>query len=103
VRSLNELWRDDLVVFAIGCSFSFEEMLKREGIALRHLEQERNVPMYRTSEANVRAGVFGGHRVVSMRPMKAADAIRAIQITSPISAMRSTSTATSCRCSGPAA
>jgi uncharacterized protein YcsI (UPF0317 family) len=82
VRSLNELWRDDLVVFAIGCSFSFEEMLKREGIALRHIEQKRNVPMYRTSEPNVPAGVFGGHRVVSMRPMKAADAIRAIQITS---------------------
>jgi uncharacterized protein YcsI (UPF0317 family) len=49
---------------------------------LRHIEQKRNVPMYRTSEANVPAGVFGGHRVVSMRPMKAADAIRAIQITS---------------------
>jgi uncharacterized protein YcsI (UPF0317 family) len=62
VRSLNELWRDDLVVFAIGCSFSFEEMLKREGIGLRHIEQKRNVPMYRTSEANVPAGVFGGRR-----------------------------------------
>ena len=82
VRTLNELWRDDLVVFAIGCSFSFEEMLKREGIPLRHIEQRRNVPMYRTHERNVPAGVFGGHRVVSMRPMKAADAIRAIQLTS---------------------
>jgi len=82
VRTLDELWRDDLVVFAIGCSFSFEEMLKREGIGLRHIEQNVNVPMYRTNQPNVKAGVFGGHRVVSMRPLKAADAIRAIQITS---------------------
>jgi len=82
VHSLNELWRDDLVVFAIGCSFSFEAMLKREGIPLRHIERQLNVPMYRTHERNVPAGVFAGHRVVSMRPMKAADAIRAIQITS---------------------
>ncbi len=82
VRTLDELWRDDLVVFAIGCSFSFEEMLKREGIPLRHIDQQVNVPMYRTREPNKTAGVFGGHRVVSMRPLKAADAIRAIQITS---------------------
>lgn len=82
VQSLNELWRDDLVVFAIGCSFSFEEVLKREGIPLRHIEQQVTVPMYRTHEPNVPAGAFSGQRVVSMRPMKAADAIRAIQITS---------------------
>jgi uncharacterized protein YcsI (UPF0317 family) len=82
VRKLGALWRDDLVVFAIGCSFSFEEMLKREGIPLRHIDMQVNVPTYRTSELNVPAGVFGGHRVVSMRPLKAADAIRAVQITS---------------------
>lgn len=81
-QSLHELWRDDLVVFAIGCSFSFEQMLIDAGIALRHVEQRRNVAMYRSSRANQVAGPFGGEMVVSMRPMKAADAIRAIQITS---------------------
>jgi len=40
------------------------------------------VPMYNTSTANRPAGRFGGHGVVSMRPMTAAQAIRAVQITS---------------------
>lgn len=82
VESLEALWRDDFVVFAIGCSFSFEDMLAREGIGLRHVEEGRNVPMYRTSIPNRRAGIFGGQLVVSMRPMRGADAIRAVQITS---------------------
>lgn len=82
VESLSELWQPDFVVFAIGCSFSFEAMLAREGIPLRHVEEGRNVPMYRTTIPNRRAGVFGGELVVSMRPMRGADAIRAVQITS---------------------
>ncbi|WP_207004437.1 putative hydro-lyase [Trinickia mobilis] len=82
VRTLHALWRDDLVVFAIGCSFSFEGVLSHEHIPLRHIDRGVNVPMYRTSLASRRAGLFGGEVVVSMRPMKARDAIRAIQVTS---------------------
>ncbi|WP_395408656.1 putative hydro-lyase [Pseudoduganella sp. UC29_106] len=82
VHNLYEVWRDDLVAFAIGCSFSFEHMLMAAGIPLRHIEQRRNVAMYRTNIANAAAGPFAGQMVVSMRPMKAADAIRAVQITS---------------------
>ena len=81
-HALHEVWRDDLVAFAIGCSFSFEQMLMDAGIPLRHVDQGRNVAMYRTHIANQKAGPFGGNLVVSMRPMKARDAIRAIQITS---------------------
>ncbi len=76
------LWRDDLVAFAIGCSFSFEWAMRTEGIGIRHIEQGCNVPMYRTSIATHAAGSFGGPLVVSMRPLAAADAIRAVQITS---------------------
>ncbi len=76
------LWRDDLVTFVIGCSFSFEQALLDSGIPLRHVEQQRNVAMYRSNIATTAAGPFNGPMVVSMRPMKAADAIRAIQITS---------------------
>jgi uncharacterized protein YcsI (UPF0317 family) len=79
---LNALWRDDLVGFAIGCSFSFEQALLEAGVPLRHVAQGRNVAMYRTSIPTVSAGVFHGPLVVSMRPMTAADAIRAVQITS---------------------
>lgn len=52
------------------------------GLPVRHIEQGCNVPMYRTSIPTHAAGVFGGPLVVSMRPLKAADAIRAIQVTS---------------------
>lgn len=74
-------WRDDLVSFALGCSFSFEEALLEQGLEIRHITQGRNVPMYRTSVATQAAGAFHGRLVVSMRPFKAADVIRAIQIT----------------------
>jgi len=82
VTNLDALWRDDLVAFVIGCSFSFEEALVDDGIRLRHIEQGTNVPMYRTSIATRPAGPFHGPLVVSMRPLRPADAIRAVQITS---------------------
>jgi uncharacterized protein YcsI (UPF0317 family) len=78
---LNRWWRDDLVAFVIGCSFSFEEALSEAGIELRHITCGCTVPMYRTSIATTPAGPFHGPMVVSMRPMKPADAIRAIQVT----------------------
>jgi uncharacterized protein YcsI (UPF0317 family) len=76
------VWRDDLVAFVIGCSFSFEEALLEDGIPLRHIACGDNVAMWRTNIACTPAGPFAGPMVVSMRPLKAADAIRAIQITS---------------------
>jgi uncharacterized protein YcsI (UPF0317 family) len=80
-EDITEFWRDDLVSFVIGCSFSFEEALTAEGIELRHITHGCNVPMYRTSIATHAAGPFHGPMVVSMRPLKPADAIRAVQIT----------------------
>jgi uncharacterized protein YcsI (UPF0317 family) len=74
-------WRDDLVTFVLGCSFSFEEALIDGGIELRHNTLNVTVPMYRTSVATTPAGPFHGPMVVSMRPMTPANAIRAVQIT----------------------
>lgn len=79
---IGRYWRDDLVAFVLGCSFSFEEALLEDGIPLRHIACARNVAMYRTSIPTVPAGPFHGPMVVSMRPMTPANAIRAIQITS---------------------
>ncbi len=79
---ISRYWRDDLVTFVIGCSFSFEQALLAEGLTLRHVTEGKNVAMYRTRIATEPAGPFRGPMVVSMRPMKAAAAIRAIQITS---------------------
>jgi uncharacterized protein YcsI (UPF0317 family) len=80
-EDIAEFWRDDLVSFVIGCSFSFEEALMADGIEMRHIALGRNVSMYRTSIATMEAGPFHGPMVVSMRPLKPADAIRAVQIT----------------------
>lgn len=82
VADVTSYWRDDLVSFAIGCSFSFEEALVAEGLDVRHISCASNVPMYRTNIATQSAGSFHGPLVVSMRPFKPADAIRAIQLTS---------------------
>jgi uncharacterized protein YcsI (UPF0317 family) len=75
-------WRDDLVSFVLGCSFSFEQALIDDGLPMRHMASGMTVPMYRTSIACVPAGPFHGPMVVSMRPFNPAQAIRAIQITS---------------------
>ena len=77
---ITELWRDDLVSFALGCSFSFEEALLADGLEVRNVSEGVNVPMYRTNIDCTSAGPFAGNMVVSMRPFKAADAIRAVQI-----------------------
>ncbi len=78
---ISKHWRDDLVIFALGCSFSFEDALMQDGMELRHITNGSTVPMYRTSIETVPAGPFHGPLVVSMRPLKPADAIRAVQIT----------------------
>jgi uncharacterized protein YcsI (UPF0317 family) len=82
LNDLKSVWREDFVTFAIGCSFSFEEALIDDGIALRHIAEGKNVSMWRTNIQTAPAGPFSGPLVVSMRPMSPADAIRAIQITS---------------------
>ncbi|MEU5901036.1 MULTISPECIES: putative hydro-lyase [Streptomyces] len=72
-------WRDDLVTFLIGCSFTFEWALADAGVPLRHIEQGRNVPMYVTDRPCRPAGRLHGPMVVSMRPVppgRLADAIR---------------------------
>jgi len=79
---LKALWRDDLVGFLLGCSFTFENALLQAGLPVRHLDAGCNVPMYRTNIACRPAGIFCGPMVVSMRPMSPAQAIRAVEICS---------------------
>ena len=82
VESLVSVWRDDLVTFLLGCSFSFETAMTDAGIPLRHQELGRNVSMYITNIATTPAGVFSGPMVVSMRPIKQSQVVRAVQVTS---------------------
>jgi uncharacterized protein YcsI (UPF0317 family) len=79
---ISEIWEADWTAFALGCSFSFEEALLDAGIEIRNITEGVNVPMYITQIPCATAGPFAGKMVVSMRPMVASDAIRAIQICS---------------------
>ena len=78
---IEQFWRDDLVSFLIGCSFSFEAELLSSQIPVRHIEEGCNVPMYNTNIPCVEAGIFKGNMVVSMRPMSEREAIAATVIT----------------------
>lgn len=81
VKEIREHWRDDFVSFLLGCSFTFESALLQAGLPVRHIEEGKNVPMYRTNIPCRSAGMFSGPLVVSMRPYSPAEAIHAANIT----------------------
>ena len=72
-QDILHLWREDLVGFLTGCSFTFEAALLAAGLRIAHVEQGRNVPMYVTTRECVPSGPFAGPMVVSMRPFKAGE------------------------------
>ncbi|MFK7835514.1 MAG: putative hydro-lyase [Sulfitobacter sp.] len=69
VTDVSDIWQDDLVTVALGCSFTFENALLRAGIPVRHIDTGRNVPMYRSNIDLAPAGPFHGKMVVTMRPI----------------------------------
>ena len=82
VTGIEDLWREDFVAFALGCSFSFEEPLVDAGLRLRHWEDGSVCPMFLTDIDCAPAGRFRSKLVVSMRPFTPANAVKAVQITS---------------------
>lgn len=84
------LWRDDLVSFLIGCSFTFENALLDAGLRVAHLDQGRNVPVYATDRDCVPSGPFAGPMVVSMRPYKSEEVPRAVAVTARYLTMHGT-------------
>jgi uncharacterized protein YcsI (UPF0317 family) len=81
VTDIRDLWREDLVGFVLGCSFTAEGELLGAGVRLRHIELGRSVPMWRTSLQLAPAGRFSGPLVVSMRPIKRSQLELAIRVT----------------------
>ena len=79
---IRALWRDDFVGFLLGCSFTFENALLEAGLAVRHIDEGRNVPMYRTALPCQPAGRFTGELVVSMRPYAPELVERVVEVTS---------------------
>ena len=78
--SVEDFWRDDLVSFLIGCSFTFESELIDAGIEMRHNTMGCNVPMYITNIETVPAGIFHGPTTVSMRPIPYEQVVRAVTV-----------------------
>jgi len=78
---VSAFWRDDLVSFLIGCSFSFEGELMEADVPVRHIEEGRNVPMYITNIPCQPAGVFQGNMVVSMRPLPYDQIVKSVLVT----------------------
>jgi uncharacterized protein YcsI (UPF0317 family) len=64
-----EVWREDLVAFLTGCSFTFDSALTQAGMPWRY--PARNVAMYVTDRECRAAGRVHGPLVVSMRPVPA--------------------------------
>jgi uncharacterized protein YcsI (UPF0317 family) len=81
VSDATEHWRDDLVTFLLGCSFTFERALADAGIPVRHRDAGRNVAMYRTTRTCRPAGRLRGPLVVSLRGIPAAQVADAVQVT----------------------
>jgi uncharacterized protein YcsI (UPF0317 family) len=79
VSDAREHWRDDLVTFVVGCSFTFEHPLLDAGVPVRHLTAGSIVPMYVTTTRCWPSGRLSGPLGVSMRaipPALVADAVR---------------------------
>ncbi len=81
---VSKFWRDDLVTFVIGCSFSFEAPLIAAGIDVRNVSENHNVPMYLTNIDTNPAGIFSGKMVVSMRPIPYNQIVKATTITARV-------------------
>jgi len=81
VEDVRGVFHDEMVSFLLGCSFSFEAALVAADVPVRNLEENKNVSMYITSRNCQPAGPFSAPLVVTMRPMKPAEAVRAIQVT----------------------
>ena len=79
---IKSYWTSELVSFLLGCSFTFESALEKAGISLRHISEGKNVAMYITDIETKSAGIFAGPMVVSMRPIKQSQTVKAVQVTS---------------------
>lgn len=70
VTDASKYYRDDMVAFLIGCSYSFEQALTENGIPMKYWDKGLENSCYITNIMCKPAGVFKGPLVVSMRAVK---------------------------------
>jgi uncharacterized protein YcsI (UPF0317 family) len=78
---IDDLWRADLVPFAIGCSLTFEADLVAAGVALRCFGPGLSCSAFDSAVPMRAVGPFGGSLVVSMRAVPATQLELATRIT----------------------
>jgi uncharacterized protein YcsI (UPF0317 family) len=79
---VRERWSENTIGFVIGCTGSFEEHMRQAGIVLRHLDEDRLVPIYVTDRQCAPAGRMRGPLAVSMRAIRQSDLTRVLQLSS---------------------
>ena len=70
-EDIRDVWRDDLVSFVIGCSFSFEEALMARASSCATSRAAATCRCTAHRSQRDAAGPFHGPMVVSMRPLQA--------------------------------
>jgi uncharacterized protein YcsI (UPF0317 family) len=90
VNDIVNIWKRDFVTFLIGCSFTFEQAILDAGIHIKHIDEGKNVAMYKTNISTRPAGIFKGNTVVSMRMFKEEVVDEVVSITSKFPDMHGT-------------
>lgn len=80
-REVKTEWRDNLVSFLIGCSFSFDWALDAAGIEVEHRVRGARSAVYRTNQRCHAVGRFRGPLLVSTRVVRAADVASVVELT----------------------
>ena len=82
LTNLKAVWKDDLVGFLLGCSYTFDAALHNAGLPVPHFLEGKDVGIYRTTIACEPAGMFSGPLVVTARAIPMTKVVLAIEITS---------------------
>lgn len=82
VTNIKDYWNEDSVAIVLGCSFSFEDALQRQGYRIRNIDMKTNVSMYETNIETNGTNDFKGNMVVTMRPFKQHEIDNVVKITS---------------------
>lgn len=90
VDHIADYWREDFVSFILGCSFTFENALIKSGVEMRHVQENKRVPMYTTNIKCTSANDLDTNMVVSMRPIPIGKLVKTIQITARYPSMHGT-------------
>ena len=84
VNEVKALWNIGSVGFLIGCAASADGLLLENGLSVRHVEEQKAMPLYETKLRTNPTGPFRGPVVVAMRPLSQTAVKEAYRLTEPL-------------------